>query len=96
MLRGLLDDLPGVTTHDLGQVRCAIVTAQVRGIPAVQVAAFLDTAGVNVTTTVPEHTQFDTADRAIHPLVRLSPHYYNTDDELERTAKLVAELTRHA
>ena len=32
-LRQQLDQLPGVATHDLGQVRCAIVTAKVEGRP---------------------------------------------------------------
>lgn len=93
-LRRQLDDVPGVTTHDLGEVQCAIVTAQIDGVPAEQVAAALADAGVNVTTTVPEHTQFDTEDRSVHPLVRFSPHYYNTDEELDRAVDVVAGLTR--
>jgi selenocysteine lyase/cysteine desulfurase len=93
-LRASLDALPGVTTHDLGEVRCAIVTASVDGHPAAEVAQHLAAAGINVTTTVPEHTQFDTEDRDVHPLVRFSPHYYNTDKELDRAAACVAGL-RH-
>ena len=93
-LRGLLDELPGVTTHDLGRVRCAIVTARVRNVPAARVADLLAAQGVNVTTTVPEHNQFDTEDRGVHPLVRFSPHYYNTEQELDRAAELVAALAR--
>jgi hypothetical protein len=42
-LRDLLTDVPGVTTHDLGRTRCAIVTAKVRGVPAEEVAAHLAT-----------------------------------------------------
>jgi selenocysteine lyase/cysteine desulfurase len=91
-LRGQLDALPGVSTHDLGQVRCAIVTARVEGVPAADVAAALSRAAVNVSTTVAEHNQLD--DRAVHPLVRLSPHYYNTDEELDRAAGLVAAIAR--
>jgi selenocysteine lyase/cysteine desulfurase len=91
-LRALLDDLPGVTTHDLGRDRCAIVTASVAGVPAAKVAAFLAGEGVNVTTTLAEDTQFDTEDRGVHPLVRLSPHYYNTEQELDRAADLLATL----
>jgi len=93
-LRGLLDGLPGVSTHDLGQVRCAIVTARVAGVPAADVAAELGRAGVNVSVTVPEHSPLDTQDRALHPLVRLSPHYYNTEEELDRAAELVAAIAR--
>ena len=33
-LRGQLDALPGVSTHDIGEVRWAIVTARVDGVPA--------------------------------------------------------------
>jgi len=48
--------------------------------------------GVNVSPTVPEHNPLDTQDRAVHPLIRFSPHYYNTDDEIDRTTELVAGL----
>lgn len=93
-LRAQLDDLSRVTTHDLGRTRCAIVTARVDGMPAAAVAAALAAANVNVTTTVAEHSPFDTEARGVHPLVRLSPHYYNTEDEIDRTVELVAGLAR--
>jgi len=93
-LRTALDALPGVRTHDLGALRCAIVTAGVDGVPAAVVATALRRAAVNVDTTVPEHSQFDTEDRDVHPLVRLSPHYYNTEDEVDRAVDLIAALTR--
>lgn len=41
---------------------------------------------------MPAHTQFDTEDRDVHPLVRLSPHYYNTGAELDRAVEVFAEL----
>ena len=53
-------------------------------------AAALGRAGVNVTTTVPGHNPYDTEDR--HPLVRFSPHYYNTEEEIDRATELVAAL----
>jgi selenocysteine lyase/cysteine desulfurase len=92
-LRDQLAELPGVTTHDLGQTRCAIVTAKIDGLGAEQAAQALGRAGVNVSTTVPEDNPLDTQDRGIHPLIRLSPHYYNTEDEIDRTTELVATLT---
>ncbi|MFD3311955.1 aminotransferase class V-fold PLP-dependent enzyme [Streptomyces sp. NPDC058694] len=91
-LRECLDALPGVTTYDLGRERCAIVTAKVDGLPSADVAAALGGRGVNVTATVAAHTQFDTEDRGVHPLVRLSPHYYNTEAELDRAVEVFGEL----
>lgn len=93
-LRERLDALPGVSTHDLGRDRCAIVTAKVDGVPTADVADALARSGINVTTTVAEHTQFDTEVRDVHPLVRLSPHYYNTDAELDRAIEVIATLPR--
>ncbi len=59
---------------------------------AEQAAQALARAGVNVTTTVPEHNPLDTEDRGVHPLIRFSPHYYNTEEEIDRTTDLVAGL----
>jgi selenocysteine lyase/cysteine desulfurase len=93
-LRAGLDGLSGVATHDLGERRCAIVTAGVEGVGPDEVAAALAAEGINVSTTVPEQNPFDTEDRHVHPLVRLSPHYYNTERELDRTIATVAALRR--
>ena len=93
-LRRQLAELPGVTVHDLGRTRCAIVTAKIDNVPAVQAAQELGRAGVNVSTTVPEDNPLDTLDRGVHPLIRFSPHYYNTDDEIDRTTEVVAGLAR--
>lgn len=93
-LRDQLSQLPGVSTHDLGQTRCAIVTAKVSNRPAEEVAAALGRAAVNVTTTVPGHNPLDTEDRGIHPLIRFSPHYYNTEDEIDRATELLAAQAR--
>jgi selenocysteine lyase/cysteine desulfurase len=93
-LRDRLDALPGVTTYDLGRNRCAIVTAKVDAVPTADVAAMLANQGINVSTTDPEHTQFDTEHRGVHPLVRFSPHYYNTEAELDRAVEAIADLAR--
>jgi selenocysteine lyase/cysteine desulfurase len=95
-LRDRLDALPGVTTYDLGRDRCAIVTAKIDTLPTADVAAALAKQGINVSTTFAEHTQFDTENRGVHPLVRLSPHYYNTEAELDQAVEAVAELARTA
>ncbi|NUL03858.1 aminotransferase class V-fold PLP-dependent enzyme [Streptomyces lunaelactis] len=95
-LRDRLEALPGVTTYDLGREKCAIVTAKVDGVATEDVAATLALHHINVTTTTPEHTQFDTEERGVHPLVRLSPHYYNTEAEIDRAVEVIADVARGA
>jgi selenocysteine lyase/cysteine desulfurase len=91
-LRDQLAEVPGVTVHDLGLVRCAIVTAKIEGLATEQAAAALGRAGVNVSATIPKDNPLDTQDRGVHPLIRFSPHYYNTEEEIDRVVGLVAGL----
>ena len=94
-LRDRLDALPGVTTHDLGataarsspppSTACRAERGRRRARPR---------AGVNVTTTVPRAQPFDTEERGVHPLVRLSPHYYNTEAELDRAVEVIGRPLR--
>jgi selenocysteine lyase/cysteine desulfurase len=93
-LRTGLAEIDGVTTHDLGREKCAIVTARVAGMDSQRVAEALAERHINVTTTVREDNQFDSEVRDVHPLVRLSPHYYNTEDEIDKAIDVFATLAR--
>jgi selenocysteine lyase/cysteine desulfurase len=61
-------------------------------VPSEAVMAALSRADVNVTLTVPADNPLDTEERGVHPLVRLSPHYYNTEAELDRATEVIAAL----
>ncbi len=89
-LRKRLEQLPGVTVHDKGEVRGGIVTFTVDGHESAEVKDRLRATGVNTSTTTPSHAQFDGRD--LPALVRASVHYYNTDDELDRLVDLVTAL----
>jgi selenocysteine lyase/cysteine desulfurase len=89
-LRTGLAEIGGVTVHDLGREHCAIVTARVAGVQTAEVADALARRGINVSTTVAEHNQFDTRD--VHPMLRLSPHYYNTEAEIDQAIDAMAAL----
>ena len=91
-LRDQLAALPTVTTHDQGTDRCAIVTATVDGLPAEDAKAALAAAGINATVTVPADDPLDTEERGLPALLRLSPHYYNTEAELDRAVEVIAGL----
>lgn len=89
-LRSGLAKIDGVTVHDQGRELCAIVTARIAGIDTTDIADALSRQGINVSTTLAEHNQFDTRD--VHPLVRMSPHYYNTEAEIDQAVDVVATL----
>jgi selenocysteine lyase/cysteine desulfurase len=59
-------------------------------VDAEDVADALSRRGINVSTTVAQHNQFDNRD--VHPMVRLSPHYYNTEAEIDQAIDAVAAL----
>jgi selenocysteine lyase/cysteine desulfurase len=89
-LRGQLAGLPGVTTADQGRRRCAIVTFQRAGVDVEEVHAALGRAGVNASVAAPAQALFAAEAGRPGPLVRLSPHYYNTEAELDRAVEVVA------
>ena len=81
--------------HDLGREKCAIVTARVAGVDTGDVADALSRRGINVSTTVAEHNQFDSEVRDVHPMVRLSPHYYNTEGEIDQAVDVIRAIAAH-
>jgi selenocysteine lyase/cysteine desulfurase len=83
-LRAGLRAIPAVTVHDLGPRPAAIVTFSVAGIEADAVQARLAGAGINVSTSRASSTLLDATARRLPTLVRASPHYYNTEEEIGR------------
>jgi cysteine desulfurase / selenocysteine lyase len=93
-LRTLLSDVPGITVRDLGPDPAAIVTFTLDRLDAATVAARLAECGINVSVSTPSSTPIDGALRQLPDLVRASPHYYNTEAEIQRLAKAVRSLTQ--
>jgi len=91
-LRERLGEVDGVTVHDKGERRGGIVTFTVAGRPAEEVQAGLAAAGINTSVSAVESTRYDLSERGLPDLVRASVHYYNTDEELIRLVRAVAEL----
>jgi cysteine desulfurase / selenocysteine lyase len=93
-LRERLEAIPGVGLHDTGRERCAIVTFSVAGRGPDEVAAAAAAAGINVSVSPRSSALFDFARRGLGDIVRASVHYYNTEAELDRLARVVAEAAR--
>jgi selenocysteine lyase/cysteine desulfurase len=91
-LRAALREIPGLTIHDLGTRPCAIVSFAVAGIESEVIEARLGAQGINLGTSSAASTLLDAAARGLPTVVRASPHYYNSEDEIARAAALVAEI----
>jgi cysteine desulfurase/selenocysteine lyase len=89
-LRRSLAEIPGVTVRDQGATRCAIVTFEVAGRRAADVRAALAGERINVSITETESARLDLGGRGIDELIRASVHYFNTEEEVDRLAGLVA------
>jgi cysteine desulfurase/selenocysteine lyase len=82
-LRAALNEISGVTVQDIGSQKCAIVTFSHEAVEARKIAAAIREENINVSASGPSSTLLDARARSLPDLVRVSPHYYNVDDELE-------------
>ena len=93
-IRTELAAIPRLTLHDLGRDRAAIVSFSIEGYAAEAVRAALTAKGISVSVSKPSSTLLDASLRDLPVIVRASPHYYNSDEELERLFEAVQELER--
>lgn len=91
-MRGMLSEVPGLTIHDLGRNPAAIVSFSLAGHDAAAVKARAAAHGVNVSISGPSSTLLDATARNLPTLVRASPHYFNTEDDLEALARAIRTL----
>jgi len=89
-LRALLADLPGVTVHDRGRLKSGIVTFTHESVEAARIVERLAAAPRRINARVSEQTYRYDAGVTPPPRVRLSPHYYNTEEELELAVSAIA------
>ena len=82
LLRERLSAIPGVTVHDLGRVRSAIVTFKYEPHSPAAVMHWLRENHVSVRTTDRSSTRIDMERRGLDEMVRASLHYYNTEAEI--------------
>ncbi len=92
-LRRELARIPGLLVHDLGLVRCGIVTFSIEGVESEALRRRLSEHAVNVDVSTAEDTRLDFEARGLPPMIRASVHYFNTDAEVAAFCELVAQLT---
>jgi selenocysteine lyase/cysteine desulfurase len=91
-LRTKLQALEHVRVLDRGNELCGIVTAEVAGYDARDVAKRLRDEAINVSATLREYAVLDMDAKHAQTAVRLSPHYYNTDLEINIAVSALEEF----
>jgi len=92
-LRSLLGELPGVVVRDVGPDLSGIVSFTVAGVDAEAVRNALAREQVTVTVSEVASTRLDMTARGLTSVVRASPHYFVSPEDLERAAEAVASVS---
>lgn len=93
-LRDELRGIPGATLYDLGPHPVAIVTFTLAGMDADAIKGKLAASRINVSTSRASSTLLDATARGLPTVIRASPHYYNTEDEVGQLVDAVRKLSR--
>jgi selenocysteine lyase/cysteine desulfurase len=90
-LRDGVAAIEGVRVLDRGTVRCAIVTVSPPHGSAQDLVDFLMRRQINTVASLQEYGRYDFTEKGVDGAVRLSPHYYNTEDEIDAAIAAVEE-----
>ncbi len=93
-LRAQLVAIEGVEVHDGGVRRSGIVAFTVSSAPPEVVAAAAAAKGINVSVSTSPFARLDMTLPNPTSVVRASPHYYNTEGELDRLVDTVAAVAQ--
>lgn len=89
LTRRLLATLPGVRVLDQGRTLCGIVTAHCPRWDSKALMERMAQHGINVRTSPLYVAQIDFPRKGVEWALRISPHYYNTEEEIERAVRAI-------
>ena len=82
----------GLRLLDHGRRTCAIVTVEIPGRDGDEFHAELERRGINSSVSEISSARFDFAEKGVEWALRLSPHAFNTEDEVETVAATLVGL----
>lgn len=91
-LRAGLCTIPGIEVTCQSDATAAIITFNKRGITAADIKAKMETHGIATQVASVVHTRLDLEARGIETTARISPHVYNTIEELDHFLNLLEAL----
>jgi selenocysteine lyase/cysteine desulfurase len=92
-LRSKLKGLGGIRVLDRGDELAALVTLEVAGWDARELSKLLRTRGINSSASLREYAVIDMDEKGVATALRLSPHYYNTGEEIECVVEQLKSAT---
>lgn len=93
-LRDGLRAIPGITVRDLGERQSGIVTFTSEHVPALELKDRLWARNVAVTVSLRESTMIDMTRRGLDEVVRASPHYFVTVEEIDQALERISRSAR--
>jgi selenocysteine lyase/cysteine desulfurase len=90
-LRHELASIPGVRVLDRGREQCAIVTIDA-GRDATVLVEELRRRGINTTASLRWYGLIDFTEKGTTSALRISPHYYNSDEEIAAVVESLREM----
>ncbi|HEY5690257.1 MAG TPA: aminotransferase class V-fold PLP-dependent enzyme [Cyclobacteriaceae bacterium] len=77
---------------DLGSAQSSIVTIEVPGKQPREVLEYLRAININTSTSQLSNAQIDFESKKVNWALRISPHYYNTEDEIDTLIQALEDL----
>jgi selenocysteine lyase/cysteine desulfurase len=87
-----LGTVPGVRVLDRGPQLCAIVTVAIAGRDTTQIKLDLRARGINTSSPQREDAVIDMDEKQTPSALRISPHYYNTKEEIDTAVDAIREI----
>ena len=91
--RTRLAALPGIRVLDRGPELCAIATIAIAGRDTADIKLQLRARGINTSSPHREDAVIDMDEKQTTSALRISPHYYNTKEEIDTAVEALRELT---
>ena len=95
-LRRAIAQIDGFRVLDRGAELCGIVTATHERVSAERLRDELRAANIHTSWLSRESAVIDFDEKGVETALRLSPHYYNTEDEIDRAMEILARLVSRA
>lgn len=89
--RKLLIEKTDARVLDRGRQLCGIVSAVITGYNSNDIKRALRNRGVNTSVSDRQSGVIDMDEKGASTILRISPHYYNTEDEIERAVEILLD-----